>query len=317
MSQMRALPSIGTRVAVRFTLPPGSDPPLSDAVGHLIALEPLVSVRTKTGDVVTFAADDVLTMRRLTDVPVRNSQIRAVEHAAALGFPGTEHEWRDGWLLRAGAGATARANSAIPLEMGASFATVPAIVDWYVARGLTPLFAIPDRLVSLKDDTPAECETRTLVTDLADLAVGAPEPAGVVLADTPDDAWLAGYRRDVPAGVLTAVGAGGAVRFAADGAAVARAAITAAGDGTRWVGISDVHVAADQRRGGHATAVITALLAWAVADGATRGYAQVRDGDETTAAGLGLFTALGFTAQHRCRFVRTEAIWAGPTSRRN
>lgn len=311
---MIALPGIGTRVAVRFRLPPGSEPPLSDAVGHLISLDPLVRVRTKTGEIVEFAAADALTVRRLTDVPVRNSQIRAVEHAAALGFPGSEHQWLDGWLLRAGGGATRRANSAVPLQMGVSFATVPAIIDWYVARGLPPLLAIPDRMVSLKDDTPTECETRTLVADLPADTIAAPER--VVLTPHPDADWLAGYGRDVSVEVLSAV-ADGEVLFARhpDGA-VARAAVTESPDGTRWVGISDVHVADGQRGRGLGRAVGTALLAWAGQRGATRGYAQVRDGTETTAGALGLFTALGFTAQHRCRFVSTAAIWSGPTARR-
>jgi len=311
-----ALPPLGTRVAVRFRLPPGSEPPLSDAVGHLLAVDPLVRVRTKTGAVVQFPAAAVLTVRRLTDVPVRNSQIRAVEHAAALGFPGTESAWLHGWLLRAGQGVSARANSAIPLERGTSFAAVPAIVDWYVARGLTPLFAIPDRMVSLRDDTPVECETRTLVTDLAPAPAA---PAAVTLADAPDADWLADYARAVPAAVLTAVRGPGAVCFARhpDGA-VARGVITESADGTRWVGLSELRVAPAARRGGLGTAVGTAVLAWAARRGVTRGYAAVR---EDGAGGhddlLGLLTALGFTGQHRCRYVRTEAIWSGPTSRRS
>ncbi|ODR11682.1 hypothetical protein BHQ15_00330 [Mycolicibacillus koreensis] len=309
---MTALPPLGTRVAVRFRLPAGSEPPLSDAVGHLLDVDPLVRVRTKTGEVVQFPASEVLTVRRLTDVPVRNSQIRAVEHAAALGFPGTERQWLDGWLLRAGQGATARANSAIPLERGTSFATVPAIVDWYVQRGLTPLFAIPDRMVSLRDDTPVDCETRTLVLDLP---AGPAAPAAVTVAETPDTAWLADYDRPVPTAVLTAVVDGGAVCFARhpDGA-VARGVITESADGTPWVGLSDLRVAATARRRGLGTAVGTAVLAWAAQRGVTRGYAQIReDGRDGP---LGLLTALGFTSQHRCRYVRTEAIWSGPTSRR-
>ncbi|OBJ69159.1 GNAT family N-acetyltransferase [Mycobacterium sp. 1274756.6] len=307
---MSELPSVGTRVAVRFRLPAGSEPPLSDAVGHLLAVAPVVRVRTKTGEVVEFSPDDVLTVRRLTDVPVRNSQIRAVEHAAALAFPGTEQRWLDGWLLRVGAGATFRANSAIPLEMGASFAAVPAIVDFYVERGRTPLFAVPDRLVSMRDDTPVERENRTLVTELPATLPHRPE---IALAADPGPDWLAGYDRDVPVGELTAV-LDGQVCFAVGPAgAVARAAITAAPDGTRWVGLSDVRVDAGQRRRGQASAVCAALLAWAVEHGATDGYAQVRDGDD---AALGLFTGLGFTPQHRLRYVRTEAIWAGPTTRR-
>lgn len=307
---MSELPSVGTRVAVRFRLPAGSEPPLSDAVGHLLAVAPMVRVRTKTGEVVEFAPGDVLTVRRLTDVPVRNSQIRAVEHAAALAFPGIEHRWLDGWLLRAGVGDTFRANSAIPLELGASFASVPAIVDFYVERGLTPLFAIPDRLVSMRDDTTVERENRTLV---AELPATLPPRPDVALADSPGPDWLAGYDRDVAVAELAAVLDGRLCFAVGPAGAVARAAITAAPDGTRWVGISDVHVDAGQRRRGQASAVCAALLAWAVEHGATHGYAHVRDGDD---AALGLFAGLGFAPQHRFRYVRTEAIWVDPGTRR-
>jgi GNAT superfamily N-acetyltransferase len=301
---MMALPRVGTRVSVRYRLPSGSVPALSDAVGRLLQVDPVVRVQTRQGHVIEFAPADVLTVRRLTDVPVRNSQIRAVEHAAALAWPGLQQQWVDGWLLRAGRGATMRANSAVPLEIGASMDTVPAIVDWYSQRGLIPRLAIPDRLIPLGIDTPIECETRMLVCDLANATLTSRSSSTVTLASHPSREWLDCYARDVPVDVLTAVVDGDVVFGISEGAAVGRAALTQAPDGTRWLGLSAVRVTDNSRGGGQAKTVCTALLAWGIDRGATRGYTQVVDGHGDTAAALGLFGSVGFTAQHRCRYLR-------------
>jgi N-acetylglutamate synthase len=117
---MVSWPQPGTRVTVRYRRPAGSVPPLTDAVGHLLGIEPLVRVQTKTGAVVQFAPADVVAVRALSDAPVRTSQIRALEHAAAFAWPGVEQQWLDGWLLRAGRGVTYQANSAVPLQVSAS-----------------------------------------------------------------------------------------------------------------------------------------------------------------------------------------------------
>ena len=91
---MVSWPELGTRVTVRYRRRPGSIPPLTDAVGHLLAVDPVVRVRTKTGAVVECAPADVVALRTLTDAPVRTSEIRALEHAAAAAWPGAE---QDGW----------------------------------------------------------------------------------------------------------------------------------------------------------------------------------------------------------------------------
>lgn len=296
------LPQVGTRVSVRYRRPPGAVPPLTDAVGVLLQVDPLVRVQTKAGDVVEFAPADVVTVRRLTDVPVRNSEIRAVEHAAALAWPGVEQEWLHGWLLRAGHGSTRRANSAVPLDFSANVAAVPAIADWYTRRGLRPLLAVPDRLLRLPDDTPTEIETRTMVRDLENVQTR----SDVTLHPSPSAEWLDCYARDVPLDVLTAVVDGELVFGMDGGVAVGRAAVTPAPDGTRWVGLSAVRVAESDRRQGHATALCTALLAWGAERGATRGYVQVVT---DSAAALGLSQSLGFTSQHRCRYLRPNTLY--------
>lgn len=70
---MVSWPELGTRVTVRYRRPAGSVPPLTDAVGHLLGIGPVVRVQTKTGAVVQFAPEDVVAVRAPTDAPVRNT----------------------------------------------------------------------------------------------------------------------------------------------------------------------------------------------------------------------------------------------------
>jgi len=167
---MVSWPGLGTRVTVRYRRRAGSIPPLTDAVGHLLAVDPVVRVRTKTGTVVECAPADVVALRILTDAPVRTSEIRALEHAAAAGLAGPEETvqqtWLDGWLLRAGPDAELEANSAVPLDISARPDSIPAIVAWYADRGLTPRLVIPDRLLRAPAGLPAEREERMLVRDV-------------------------------------------------------------------------------------------------------------------------------------------------------
>ena len=295
---MVSWPPLGTRVTVRYRRPAGSVPPLTDAVGQLLEIEPLVRVQTKTGAVVQFAPTDVVAVRALSDAPVRNSQIRALEHAAAFAWPGVEQQWLGGWLLRAGHGVTSRANSAVPLDISAVPASIPAIVDWYTRRGLTPRLAIADRLLRLPG--AGEQANRVLVRAVC---TADPDPQ-VRLSARPDDAWLRFYRREIPVEILTAVVDGELAFGMHTDLAVARASVTDAPDGTRWVGLSAVRVTDQQPGAGRA--VCEALLAWGADRGATRGYVRVLDADHAAA---GLAQSLGFAVHHRARyFTATPAL---------
>ncbi|HEU0191469.1 MAG TPA: GNAT family N-acetyltransferase [Mycobacterium sp.] len=304
------LPEVGTRVSLRYLRPSGSQPPMADVVGQLVEAGPRVRVRGADGRLHELRLADVLYVRRLTDRPVKNSAIRAVEHAAALAWPGSEHQWLDGWLLRAGGGHTLRANSAVPLDMFARIGSVAAIVDWYATRGLPPRLSVPERLLRVPENLPAECEARMLVRDLDRGGADAAGGAGVVLSERPDAGWLEGYARDVPVDVLTAVADGEVVFASIPGAAVGRAAITESPDGTRWVGLSALRVAESQRRQGYARAICAALLACGRDHGASRGYAQVRSGDS---ASFALFEAIGFTGQHRTRYLDARLLLPSST----
>ncbi|MBO0681447.1 GNAT family N-acetyltransferase [Mycolicibacterium sp. S2-37] len=297
---MADLPRPGTRVSLRYRLPAGSTPPMTDVVGHVVQREPVIRIRTRTGQTVDIPPAEVVTVRVLTDAPVKASQIRAVEHAAALAWPGLEHQWLDGWLLRAADGHTHRGNSAVPLDIHAGMAALPAILQWYADRALTPWLATPDRLVRLPAGAEVHLESVVMVRDLP-----ADEAPAVMLLDRPDETWLRVYERDVPVPVLTAVVDGEVAFGRIDDAAVGRAAVTPAHDGGRWAGLSAVRVAEDRRREGHARTLCAALLSWATTRGATRAYVQVL-ADNTGA--IALYESMGFTAQHRERYVDARRL---------
>ncbi len=299
---MAELPSVGARVSLRYRLPAGSAAPLTDVVGYLDRGAPNILVRTKSGDLVDVAADDVVSVRELSHVPVRTSQIRAVEHAAAMAWPGTEQRWLHGWFLRAGHGVTSRANSATPLDLSAHIADLTAVAQWYRDRGLPAWLALPERLLPVR--SAGIKATRVLVRE-----VGGHELGPVSFADSPDADWRALYHRDVPLDVLTAV-VDGAVTFATiAGSAVARGAVTAAPDGSRWVGISSVRVADDCRRRGHGRAICEALLGWGAEHGARRAYVQVLADND---AALSLYRMMGFRLHHSLRYVNVATL-LGPT----
>lgn len=99
----------------------------------------------------------------------------------------------------------------MPLDISASTATIPAIVDWYDRRALTAWLAFPDRLLRPPPGLAAEHTERVSVRDLSSLTP-ASQPDPTV---TPEqrERW--------------------------------RAAVTDAPDGTRWVGLSAVRDADD------------------------------------------------------------------------
>ena len=291
-------PALGSRVSIRYRVNGGGH---TDVIGHLRELAPRITVRTKSDGTVSIASDDVVAMRELSRTPVRASEIRNLEHAAALAWPGTEQHWHNGWLLRAGGGHTSRANSAVPLDFSSKIADVDAIVSWYDRRGLDPWLALPDRLVPVR--TTGIKQTRVMVRDLDPARIN----STTTLQDRPDPAWLACYGREVPEEVLTAVIDGQVVFASIAGAAVGRGAVTCAPDGTTWLGISAVHVAETHRRARHATAVCETLQSWGLRHGAQRAYVQVLDDNH---AAIALYGSLGFGLHHHLRYVDARRLIA-------
>lgn len=309
---------LGSRVVLRYRLPAGYSHPMTDVIGELVALEPAVVVRTETRQLVQVAPDAVVALKALTPRPIRTGEIRALEAAATAGWPGLELEWVDGWLLRAGAGFTSRANSAIPLGDPGTVAD-PAdpevrarLAAWFAERGLPLRLLIPDRLARIPSGWPAGGDVQVMAADLDNVPV--PEgPTPVLVSGRPDEDWLSRYRSGArpedARRVLGAVARGvlGFGRIGAPGSepvAIGRAAVTDAPDGRRWVGLTAIEVAPEHRRNGLGTLMCGSLLRWGRERGATHTYVQVAE-DNTGARAL--YRELGFVDHHRYRYA-TEPV---------
>lgn len=325
---------IGDRVVVRYLLGDATpadwrgDPRAarSDVTGILVAAgdprtgEPLQLDRD--GVTESIPHDAITSIRLLSAKPVRNSEIRAVEHAAALAWPGVESAWIDGWLVRAGGGFTRRANCALPLEPSARSATsLPRIAEWYRRRDLPMLLALPDRLI-----TPGAfsgipgVEVQFLTADLQTLS--GPASSGSVssgavpdirLDDAPSAAWLRAYggdRSDERPGIdvepaAAVIGAArGPLTFATIGTdeviATGRAAVTEGPDGVRRLGLTALWTQAAHRRRGLSAAILDRLVAWGAQQGATSAYVQVETTNQVAGA---WYRRRGFGLHHTMRYL--------------
>ncbi|WAC53781.1 GNAT family N-acetyltransferase [Gordonia sp. SL306] len=311
-------PFVGDRIVVRYRLGDATpadwrgDPAAaqSDVTGILREDgDPLVIDRDGTHESIPRAA--VTSVRLLSRVTVRNSEIRAVEAAAAAAWPGTESAMVSGWLLRAGGGFTRRANSAVPVEFGADTDAdaIAAMRGWYSARGLPTMIALPERLIPAGhiDGRSRSGEVQMLVRDVAGVPTATSE-VPVRLADAPTTPWLRAYRgADVDVEVAAAVVAGsrGPVTFASigdddDPVSIGRATVTESTDGTRWLGLTALWTSSARRREGLARAVLSGLVGWGAEHGAQRTYVQV-EADNRIAGNW--YRTLGFGLHHTYRYV--------------
>ena len=309
---------VGRRVVVRRSVGPrGGRPRYSDVLGHLEAADTdgLV-VRRADGTRVNVPATQVHLIRGVPPAPVRTTRadVLALEEVAALGWPAPDTERVGGWLLRAGAGFTNRANSVLPSgDPGLPLpAALDLVEDWYRARGLPARYQLP---LPVRTDLDTELHQRgylahdptyllTAVTaELASIPKPASGEAVVRLGAQPDPAWLAGYHhRDVatpPPVAVQIMTAHPRVVFASlvrDGQtlAVVRAVVD-----QDWAGLTALEVRADQRRHGLASRLLGTVLTWAEEQGAHRVYAQVA---QDNVASLALFDRLGFARHHRYHY---------------
>ncbi|MYR07105.1 GNAT family N-acetyltransferase [Gordonia sp. SID5947] len=310
-------PFVGDRIVVRYRLGAATpadwrgDPAAaqSDVTGILRADgDPLVIERDGAHESIPRAA--ITSIRLLSRVTIRNSEIRAVEAAAAAAWPGTESAMVSGWLLRAGGGFTRRANSAVPVEFGADTdaAAISAMRAWYSDRGLPTMIALPERLVPAGhiDGRPVSGEVQMLVRDIAGISARGRE-APVRLADGPTTAWLRAYRGtdvDVEVAAPVVAGSRGPLAFASIGddepVSIGRATVTESTDGTRWLGLTALWTSPSRRREGLAGRVVAELVEWGADHGAQRIYVQV-EADNRIAGNW--YRTLGFGLHHTYRYV--------------
>lgn len=159
-------PLAGDRVVVRYRLGAGGPddwrqapnpalthtPSLSDLTGVLVSATRDHLDIDRDGTVERVPAAAITSIRQLSRQVVRNSQIRDVQRTLTEAEPAAERATVAGWIVSADPDSTAlRANSAVPLEFGASAAALEEIGDWFARRERPAVAIIPERLVRTGD----------------------------------------------------------------------------------------------------------------------------------------------------------------------
>jgi N-acetylglutamate synthase len=320
---------VGMRVVVRRVLPgrqgPSGGPALTDVLGVLEEWgATTLTLRTADGTKVVLDRSHVVAGKPVPPRPpvrlrvsVEEAELRAMD-----SWPAVETERVGDWVLRASAGFSARANSALVLgDPGTDWPDALARVRaFYADRGLPAWVQAMNGSDSLRrlDEAgwvtarPGEADTTFQLTGTAPavraarLQLPAELPVVQVTGEV-TEAWLADdARAHAHREAAVAVLQGPAeVAFASvlapDGsvAAKGRAALSERGD--VWVGITDVWVSPEHRRRRLAVVVVHELLRWAAERGAGTAYLQARDDN---AAALALYGRLGFAVHHSYRYLR-------------
>ena len=244
-------------------------------------------------------------------------RIEALERAAARHWQAPETERLGEWLLRAAAGFTGRANSALPLgDPGVPLPeAVTAVEDWYRRRSLPPMIVLPRAPGAGPDPLEDHLTERrwlprpgpafVMTAAMADIPAS---PAGVRLDPEPDQAWLSLYRyrgQDLPPIARTLLMSAPWQAFATvrrDGRAAAcgRISVAQPEQGALWGAITAVEVDPGYRRQGLGTAITAALAAAAADRGARRVLLQVETGNAPARA---LYARCGFRDSHRYHYM--------------
>jgi N-acetylglutamate synthase len=244
-----------------------------------------------------------------------------LERIAATHWRGSEEEWHGDWLLRAAAGFTGRANSALAigdpaLPLDAALATV---TGWYRSRGLPPMIAVPlsldpsgaghelDRALAARNWGTRPGEAFVMVADLpldiSGVGAGTGADHELVVSAEPDDGWLARYHYrgtdrlpPVARNVLTSCEEQAFVSLRDGGGVLAIARVSVA---EGWAGITAVEVHPDYRRRGLGTAITAAACQVAASRKVQAVFLQVEAGN---AAARALYEGIGFRYAHLYRY---------------
>jgi len=240
----------------------------------------------------------------------RNPRVEDLERAAALHWQAPETELLGEWRLRAAAGFTGRANSALPLgDPGLPLPeAVAAVEDWYRRRDLRPMIVLPQgagpgplpAYLAERSWVPRPGPAFVMTADIAGLPAG---PADVQFSPEPDAAFLGLYRyrgQNLPPIARTLMMSAPWQAFGTicrAGCTVACGRISVAGD----LGVlTAVEVDAACRRQGLGAAITSGLAAAAAGQGARRILLQVETGNAPARA---LYQRCGFRDSHRYQYM--------------
>ena len=299
--------AVGQRVSVRRRVEGG----LTDVLGHLLDVTDEHLDVLVHGEVLALPVADVTAAKVVPPATPRRGwavpQISPddMQRICWAGWPARETERLGDWALRAHAGITGRANSAMavgdpgrPVEEA-----LDAVAAWYGERGLPPLLQLP--LADPANRAMADAGWARLHVTVVQVAPIAPlldslaprEDLRPVVEPTPSADWLSlMHDLDEDAGTHVAILTGPAVvGFATlyrDDEPVGIGRVSVEGE---WAGVTSVDVAPSARRQGIGSAVMRTLLSWAAGQGAVASYLQVRAGNP---GALKLYDALGYVTHH-------------------
>jgi N-acetylglutamate synthase len=315
----------GLRAVVRHRIEHG----VTDALGDLVAMDAhTVSIRTRGGLVVI----DRATVVAAKEVPPKPSRRGAPHLAISMhdlerimveGWPPLERAELGGWLLRAAAGFTGRANSVLPLgNPGVSLSEAVARCEsWYDERGLRPLFCLfgPEGFAVNEDPLGRELlgrsyepfnSTVVLTTATRALSPELPHTTGarVLLESAPSQPWWDAFAHHrwpdhttaTPATARAVLSGSPDQLFASLEAGGAVFGIARVAFGHSWAGVSALYVAQDHRRAGVAGQLLGALADASRARGIQSMYLQVT---EANSPARSLFERLGFSTHHEYRYL--------------
>jgi N-acetylglutamate synthase len=129
---------------------------------------------------------------------VSDTDLSAIERAAARGWPARDTQVIDGWMARASTGASVRGNSVAALAWTGQdvAAAIARVVAFYRAHGQKPMFTISDASLPADLDAILDRAGWQRGEDHVTMAkvVGAVDaPATVVGLDEPDAGWFDVY----------------------------------------------------------------------------------------------------------------------------
>lgn len=228
-------------------------------------------------------------------------QLAEIEAAAVRSWPALETADVDGWLWRYASGGSLRANSVSTLSF-AGIGADAAVRDAerrYQSKGAPCRFTISD--VSQPGDLDARLAAMGYdrgedhATMVKEIASSVRAPADVELSADPAPEWLAVYlsgltpnRREVAPAILAGLPARRSYFSCRAGAVVASG--LSVGDG-QLASVQCMATLASARRQGCARAVLSAIEAWAAAQGCTHLYLQA---ETANIAAIALYEAFGF-----------------------
>ncbi|GFH37741.1 GNAT family N-acetyltransferase [Streptomyces pacificus] len=294
---------------------PDTSAGFTDVVGVLTSWTGgVLMITRRTGEAVRVPEPSLVAGKVVPTAPARRRGVPAASfaelaHVSSRAWQPVESEALGEWVLRAAAGFTRRANSALPLgDPGIPLDdALGRVRDWYALRRLPAYVQAATGAEGTQERLCAELAERGWERVVsAELRIGGLAQVGDLDADAArvrltrslDEPWLKRYQRFTVPGphVRKVLGSGPSVWFATiPGESDIPAAIGRCVVDGRWAGVMAVEVDPERRRQGLAKAVMAALARRALDEGASAAWLQVESGNEGARA---LYEGMGFTVHH-------------------